>query len=398
MKSPTLLVLSAALLAIAVFPCSGQGTTSGGLKCVIFTVQDVSTAGSARDYEQTITASVRAAFSSRGYSVIAESAWRGAAAAQSLDEQALRQSSAAIRLARALGADLAVTGFYSVQQEEITYSMQCWEVATGRLASSAEQTTPFNLAFFSALSLKLIDDLLPGLRPVSGEPRVRVVFSSPDEGMEVLLSGDLSIGRISDGRAAWGIDGASAGQKVLVVKRKKGYHDSQQTVTLTPGREIALTPLVPEHTTGGELDWTLGQLLGAGATVREYLVPDWFFIFQGDYLYLQPPVTFAPRAVIHDDISVGVGGYLLFAPDSPLRLGVSTGAGLIASVMTTTGFPSYADFYLDVANIWIEFRLGGMVFFVRQEYKYSMGYGTNLLGQGWLINRFPPTTLGVLFQ
>jgi hypothetical protein len=397
-KSPTLLVLSAALLAIAVFPCAGQGAAPGGLRCVVFTVQDVSTAGNARDYEQTITASVRAAFGSRGYTVIPESAWREAAAAQSLDEQALRQSSAAIRLARALGADLAVTGFYSVQQEEITYSMQCWEVATGRLASNAEQTTPFNLAFFSALSLKLIDDLLPGLRPVSGEPRVRVVFTSPDEGMEVVLSGDLSIGRITDGRAAWGIDGSSAGQKVLVQKRKKGYHDSLQTVTLTPGKEIALTPLVLVHTAGGELDWTVGALLGAGAAVREYIISDWLYAFQGDYLYLQPPATFAPRAVIHDDISIGIGGYLFFRPDSPVRMGISTGAGLIASFMTTPGFPSYVDFYLNVASIWVEFRLGGMVFFVRQDYKYSLGYGTDILGQGWLVNRFPPITLGVLFQ
>jgi hypothetical protein len=397
-KLPALVVLSTALLAFSVFPSWGQGTTSEGLRCVIFTVRDVSTADNARDYEQTITASVRAAFSSRGYSVVPESSWREAAAARTIDEEALRQSSVAIQLAKGLGADLAVTGFYSVQQEEITYSMQCWEVATGRLASSAEQTTPFNLAFFSALSLKLIDDLLPSLRPVSGEPRMRVEFSSPDEGMEVLLSGDLSIGRITDGRASWGIDGSSAGLKVLIEKRKVGYHDSSQVVTLTPGKEIVLSPLVREHRFAVELNWTLGQLLGAGVTAREYLVPDWFFLFEGNYFYVQPPATPAPRAVIHDDMSFGVGGYLGFSPESPFRLGVSTGLGVIVTLLTTEGFPTFGDVYLDVANVWIEVRLGGAVLYLRQEYKYSLGVGTNLLGQGWLINRFPPTTLGVLFQ
>jgi hypothetical protein len=397
-KLPALVVLSTALFAFAVFPSAGQGTISAGLRCVVFTVKDVSPAGTNRDYEQAITASVRAAFASRGYPLIAESSWREAAAARSLDEDALRQSSVAIQLAKELGADLAVTGFYSVQQEEITYSMQCWEVATGRLASNAEQTTPFNLAFFSALSLKLIDDLLPALRPASGEPRVPVVFTSPDEGMEVLLSGDLSIGKITNGRASWGIDSGSAGQKVLVEKRKDGYHSASQVVTLTPGKEIALSPLRPEHGFALELDWTLGQLLGAGVSARTYVVPDWLFIAEGNYFFVQPPVTAAARAVIHDDISVGVGGYLLLSPESPVRLGVSTGVGLLVTFLTVPGFPTYSDVYVNVANVWIEARLGTAVIFLRQEYKYSLGYGMNLLGQGWLINRFPPTTLGVLFQ
>jgi hypothetical protein len=169
-------------------------------------------------------------------------------------------------------------------------------------------------------------------------------------------------------------------------------------VTLTPGREIVLSPLVREHPYALELNWTVGQLLGAGVTTRKYLVPDWFYIFEGNYFFVQPSVTAAPRAVIHDDMSIGVGGYLGFTPESPVRLGISTGAGVLVTALTVAGFPLYGDVYLDVANVWIEARLGGAVFFLKQEYKYSLGIGTNLLGQGWLINRFPPTTLGVLFQ
>lgn len=397
MKSPAILVLSTALLAIAVFPCPGQGVAAGGLRCVVYTVQDVSAAGNERDYQQTITAAVGATFSSRGYVVLPESSWREAAAARAIDDETLRQSSVAVRLAQALGADLAITGLFSVREQEITYSMQCWDVATGRLASSAEQTTPFNLAFFSALSLKLIDDLLPSLQPVAGAARARVVFSSPDEGTEVLLSGDLSIGRITNGHASWAIDGSSAGRKVLVEKRKNGYHDSLQTVTLTPGKEVVLAPLVKEHKVGVEVNWTVGQLLGAGAAVRAYLVPDWLFLLEGDYLFVQPPATFAPRAVIHNDLLVGLGGYIWLPPDAPVRIGVSTGAGLLLSFMTVAGFPTYTDFYVNVANVWIETRIGRAVFYLRQEYKYSLGTGVNLLGQGWLINRFPPTTVGVLF-
>ena len=397
MKPTTLLILGTALLASVVFPSWGQETAPAGLRCVVFTVRDISSAGGARDYEQAITESIREAFSSRGYSVVPESAWKEAAAARGLDEDALVQSPEALSLAQSLGADLAVTGVFSVQQDEITYSLQCWQVATGRLASSAEQTTPFNLAFFSALSLELIDDLLPGLRPVSARPGERVVFTSPDEGMEVVLSGDLSIGRITNGRVSWPVDASSTGSRVRVEKRKNGFHRSFQVVTLTPGTEIRLTPLAPEHLNAVEVDWTVGQLLGAGVTARRYLVPDWFYISMGNYFFVQPPVTPAPRAVIHDDFSVGIGGYVMTPPEWPVRVGLSTGVGTIITDFTVPGFPAYYDIYLDVVNVWLEVRIAGVALFLRQEYRYSLGISDNLLGKGWLLNGFPPTTVGVLF-
>ena len=121
--------------------------------------------------------------------------------------------------------------------------MQCWEVATGRLASSAEQTTPFNLAFFSALSLKLIDDLLPSLQPGPPEGSRRAWCSPlPTKGWRCSFP-EISPSEGSPTVTPAGQSTASgAGQKVLVEKRKNGYHRSFQTVTLTPGKEIAPCP------------------------------------------------------------------------------------------------------------------------------------------------------------
>jgi hypothetical protein len=155
---------------------------------------------------------------------------------------------------------------------------------------------------------------------------------------------------------------------------------------------------VKEHRNAVELSSTLGQLLGIGAAARAYTVPDWFFITVGSYLWAQPPVVLAPRAVLHVDASIGVGGYIFFSPDAPLRVGMSAGTGGILSFLSTPGMPAYTDLYVDVISWWVEAHLFGATLFVRQDFKYALGAGTNLLGAGWMTKPFPPTTLGIVFQ
>jgi hypothetical protein len=66
--------------------------------------------------------------------------------------------------------------------------------------------------------------------------------------------------------------------------------------------------------------------------------------------------------------------------------------------MSAADLPAYTDFYVDAANWWLEAGLFGTTFFIRQEFKYALGLGTNLLGQGWTTSGFPEMTLGVLFR
>src|SRR5208282_4528005 len=133
-----------------------------------------------------------------------------------------------------------------------------------------------------------------------------------------------------------------------------------------------------------ELETTLGQLLGIGGAVRAYPVPSWFFFSIGSYVWAQPPVTFALRAVLHVDMYAGLGAYVFFNPDAPLRVGVSTGTGLILSFLSAPGTSAYSDLYVDVFSWWAETRLLGVTFFVRMDLKYALGSGSNLLGQGWM--------------
>ena len=135
--------------------------------------------------------------------------------------------------------------------------------------------------------------------------------------MQVLLAGDLNVGRVSDGKLTFSLGSLTPGTKVVVHKQLAGYHAADQTVTLATDKEIPLTPLVKEHKAGVELNLTSGQLLGLNATMRGYAIPDWFFVSTGEALWVQPPATLAARVAIHDDIFVGLGGYLFLPPDFP---------------------------------------------------------------------------------
>ena len=139
-----------------------------GQSCVVFTVKDLSSTPATRDYEETITQAVGAAFGDEGWEVVGDAAWREAAAARSVDTGRPVTQSEALEIAGIVGADLAVTGLYSVQNDEIYYSIQCWSVASGTLAAALQADTPFNLAFFSGLNLALANDLLPRL-PAAGQ-------------------------------------------------------------------------------------------------------------------------------------------------------------------------------------------------------------------------------------
>ena len=369
---------------------------TAGPVCVVFPVKDLSPGGETHDYEQTITEAVSASLTAGGFTVLPASSWRDAAASRSVDLTRPVSEPDALDIARTVGAALTVTGLYVVQGDEIYYSIQCWNVSSERLAAGVQSRTPFNLAFFSQLNISLSSDLIPRITG-SAPQKPGVVFVSRDEGMRVKLSDDLDIGRITEGRLTFPADSILPGTKVVLAKSKPGYHPGEQTVTLSPGKDVALSPLVREHRYGVEVNWTFGQLLGAGLAARLYLVPDWSFLVFGDYLWLQPPLNVALRFIAHNDLYAGFGSYVILKPDAPVRLGISSGAGLIVSVPTAQLGP-FGDLYLDVFNWWLEAGFPGTTVYIRMELKYALGNFGGLLGQGWMIKDFPPTTMGVLFK
>ena len=398
------------LLVAALAPLPAQEAAAEHNQTVIFTIQDLSTGADTRDYQDPITASISAAFGVAGYAVVPPEKWSDEARRRSLVPRALVSQVNALAVAQAAGGDLAVTGYYLVEGDRIYVSLQCWDVAAGILAAGLQQTARFNLAFYSALHDQ-VAEMLPkihlqaaavpasaGPGPVSRQPALAdLTFLSVDEGMELFLAGGTRLGEIKDGRLVWQTGGLVPGSRFIVEKRKLGFHIGRETVRAA--REVRLGRLVSEKTKALEVDWTFGQLAGLGASLRIYSRPDAGFFFLGNYFYVQPPLTSAGYTVFHYDISAGIGSYVIFPPDSFVRLGVSTGAGSIATVLTGPAGASYGDLYWDVFNWWIETRVLGPIIFLRQEWKFTLGTGSGLLGRQLMnISYFPPMTLGVVLR
>ena len=158
-----------------------------------------------------------------------------------------------------------MTGFYTVEDDRIYISIQCWDVSADVLAAGLQQTARFNIAFYSSLHDRVVE-MLPQIHletprgparstaaSVRRQPTVsELTFLSPDDGMEVILPGDTSLGTIADGKLVWQSGGLPLGSRISVEKRKEGFHTSFETVRAA--REIRLSPMEDEKS--GQSNWT----------------------------------------------------------------------------------------------------------------------------------------------
>ena len=151
------------LLVLCALPAAGQQQDASP-KAVIFTFQDFSAGGENKDYEQPITASISAAFEVGGYGIVAPETWAGEVQRRALNPRALLSQETASSVAQAAGADLAVTGYFTVLENSIYISLQCWDVAKGVLAAGLQQTARFNIAFYSSLHERVVE-MLPADPP-----------------------------------------------------------------------------------------------------------------------------------------------------------------------------------------------------------------------------------------
>jgi hypothetical protein len=396
-------------LAVCAVPGRAQDQPSPQRKsCVVYTIQDLSTGGETADFARPITASISAAITVGGFQMVPADALGREVQESNIAPRALQGESTILTVARALSADLAVSGFYVVRDEQIFISLQCWDVQAGRLITGLQEKARFNLAFYSFLHdhvAQMIQRIQPRQESLAAAPAdspsklalTEIAFLSADEGMEIRLAGDLSIGTITEGKLLWRPDGIRQETKLLVEKRKPGFHTGWQTVRAQG--EIRLSKLEKEYMHGREIDWTWGQLAGLGTTYRAYAKPDELFVSLGSYLFMQPPLSSAGSPVYHADLNLGLGTYLFFPPDFPVRLGISSGAGMIVTISGAGVLPPAVDLYLNVMSWWIETSLLGPVIFLRQELKFALGAGYNYLGTQWITPAgLPPMTLGVMFR
>ncbi len=404
---PTRLVTTLCLGLALAAPVAGQDQPlPQKIPCVVFPVQSIAGDDGTADYEKTITESVSAALSVGALTLLGPESWSGDAARRTVDRRALLEPSEAIGAARAAGAAVAVTGYYTLRDQKIAVFLQCWDVKTGRLLASLQQAARFNLAFYSVLHgriaeiLPLISVTQPTVTGIAAEPGrfalAEIDFFSSDEGMEIVVDGDRSIGTVSGGKLVWKNPGLSPGEELFVEKRKEGFHGS--TERLKAAQQVRLSPLLRKSGLGGDFFLGSAQLLGLGAQVRAYMQPGWSFFYAGAYPFWQVPAGASGHFVTHVETGLGLGSYIGTPPDWPVRFGLSTGVGMIVTPPFADAGSTYTDAYLDVFNWWVETRVLGPLIFLRQEWKYALGLGTNLLGMGWIMtNDFPLVTIGVSF-
>jgi hypothetical protein len=372
----------------------------------MFPLANLSPNGAQQEHQKPLSDAVRQEFEAVGFHVLPDSSWSAEAARLKLAPDRVTEASQALLLGEKAGADMAVTGFYWMENDRVLVSLQCYDVKAGTLITGFLHTWRFNLGFYNSIHAEIADLVqrvvflsAPKLITLKNDVRVdEITFTSPQEGMEVLIEGQKSVGRIQNGTLVFQTDGLKAGTQFMVEKREEGFHTLQQTVIAAP--QIALTPIPRANILSWEIDWTGGQLEGAGAALRWYPKPDWIMVNFSEYLYTQIP--FVPNASwpIHADSELLAGLYLSRPPEARFRFGISAGVGTIFTWIPATTLPIFTDVYINILSVWSEWRSWGLPMFLRIDVKLPLGVGNNLLGSGgpplhW--GQFlPPITLGVV--
>jgi hypothetical protein len=404
MRRKSFFICCSALVLVAALGWSADNPYEGKTACV-FPLVDLSPVRGESDRQKALSDAMSLEFQTAGLTIIAREKWEESAKKLAVTPNDLLEAPAALSLATASGADIAVSGFFSLEDERILVSVSCYDTKNQDLAGGFMRLWRFNLGFYNSLHSAISGMLSsisfseePSSLPSTARiPIPQITFTSTQDGMEVVLAGEKSAGRIENGKLVFPEAGMLTGTPLLIEKRKEGYHTARLTV---PARgEIALTPLAKKTTFAIEADWTTGQLIGAGAALRYYPIPDSLFVSLSLYPYVQLPSVSGTNTVLHLDSDLQLGLYLFFSADSPFRLGVSTGFGGILTTILGAQAPFYTDLYLNVVNLWFEWNLSGISFFLRSEMKYTLGIGTNLLDMDIVrIGPFPPLSIGTLIK
>ena len=395
------------ILPLALAAPSGwtDDSQAAGRTVCIFPLANLSPSDQQKEHQKPLSDAVRQEFAAVGFTVLPDDSWTTEAARLKLAPDRVTEPSQAILLGQKAGADMAVSGFYWMEKDRVLVSLQCYDVKAGTLITGFLHTWRFNLGFYNSIHAEIADLVhnvvflsAPKLITLKDDVRIdEITFTSLQNGMEVVIQGQKSIGRIQNGTLVFQTDGLKAGTPLLVEKRQEGYHSLWQSVIASP--EIPLTPIPRKNNLSVEIDWTAGQLEGAGATLRWYPVPDWIMVNFSEYLSTQVPFVSNGSWPVHADSELLAGFYLFQPPEAGFRLGISAGVGTILTWVPATPLPLFTDLYVNVLSLWTEWKVAGLPMFARIELKVPLGIGNHLLDSGPPIHWggfLPPLALGVV--
>lgn len=405
-KKPAAVFILFTLLLTALSPAAAD---NGGRTCLLMNA-NLSETASLDIFRDVITDALAVELKLADFILVDEEVGRQAKKKSGLGDGELVRGPVALALARATGADIAVTGFVRIEDGQIICGLKGYESEAGRLLVSVLKRGSAGLKVFSMINAAAAE-LVPGLtepapppaeavrqvtreltvrtlsteyRPVEMGKRIQVTLLSPDEGAEVFLAGQKRVGVIEEGRLSFE---AKAGTQLLLEVRKPGCYDREVEVQLrNSDRRIRLTGLQPEESSGVELEVYFPQLLGLGAAYRHLILSGRMFLRAENYLYAQYPanlINLRSLPVLHNDIRLLLGGYVLMPEASSFKVGLALGGGgTLTKLVRPLGSPFYLDFYVNTLVTWLEYRFRRFTVFYALEDRYTLGIGNNLLGEG----------------
>ena len=370
--------------------------------------------GEYSDYQDIISDIISIELASLGFVIVDEQLWKDIADTRELSDYDLLVGSNAISVAAAVNADIAITGFYYIEEKSIIIDFKCYSVRQNRLIASYIDSGRIGLSLHNLINIA-ISEMVPQILEVKeyiiqinkdtedavDKPAYyELTLLSEDEGMEVYLPENTFLGSIVNGRLIIDTIPFIVGSELIINKRKQGYHSEEELIFLEEvNQEFTLSPLTKETRFAAEIIWTTGQVFGLGMGFRYYIKPDSFFISADDYLYMQYGFNERSSPVFHNDLRMLAGKYLFFSYNSMFRMGVSAGLGCIFSFYSLPEQRLYTDFYINFSNFWVEWNIKQWAIFLRLEGKYTLGIGRNLLGKTFVaLDRGfgPPITVGVI--
>jgi hypothetical protein len=423
---PRTLALTATFLILALAAPLGAAPQQLPVKAVVFAIRGLADEADA-EFDRILSDTIRLEIGNAGYALV--DGWEKLLAP---GEAAPLRAPRAAALGRDLGAAIALTGYYTRPDAgSVALSVQCWETAGETLLASFTLSAPFDLSYYNLLHERLFA-LARSAEKYTGPPRIEaievaaarglgtVTFHSEQDGVEVLLAGERSLGTIADGRLEAPVGLLSTGSRLELELRKPGFHTLATAVTAIP--EIRLPELLPARRHAVDISWNSGQPLGVGGAYSWFPVPDWVFVGGATQLSAQLPAWDATDeyAVLHFEAGARTGVYLLpvkpqinvfgAALKLPFRVGVTTGFGAMPSFSFAPGHPWWLDWYVLIPSLFLEIGVKDTVIIFRTDQRYSLGLPGAAIEQGWMMRQVPdedeedgtrdvlPIMLGVTFK
>jgi hypothetical protein len=286
-----------------------------------------------------------------GYRVVDKATVRAAQAQWSDPRQSQLKRADVLALAKSLGADAVVAGYYGVEGKVLTAGTRAYDVLSGRLALASVEEGESGLAVFSTIDAiaaavaAKVRERLPDLSPtevvvrkeeitvetvvvetfVEKGQRGAITVTSDLEGAEV-WSGQRLLGTTHGGRLEVQ---AKVGATLALVERMPGWYEAT-TVLSDPqeGQSYALNPLYRQGSWEASAAFLPQVPFGLLAGGSWHLIPDTLTIeadlgawaLTGEF---PPTATTRAFGFYRSDLEVL---YRFFPVNSPLRAGLGIGA------------------------------------------------------------------------